>query len=84
MSTLIVERTFDAPLSDESLAAVMERLGPCLEEYGVTWVRSFLSADRCRMLCHYEAPDAEAVRASNRAAEAIFDSVWPATLLSAD
>ena len=84
MTTLIVERTFDEPLTDESLAAVMERMGPCLEEYGVTWVRSYFSDDRRRMICHYEAPDAEAVRASNRAAEALFDHVWSADILSED
>jgi len=82
MVTLVVERTFDEPLSDDSLAAVQARMGPCLEEYGVTWVRSYFSTDRRRMICHYEAPDAEAVRASNRAAEALFDHVWSAEILT--
>lgn len=82
MPTLIVERTFDEPLTDEALAAVEKRMAPCLVEYGVTWVRSYFSADRCRMICHYEAPDAEAVRASNRAAEALFDHVWSAEILT--
>ncbi len=82
MTTLVVERTFDEPLTDDALAAVQERMAPCLEEYGVTWVRSYFSADRRRMICHYEAPDAEAVRASNRAAEALFDQVWSAEILT--
>ena len=53
-------------------------MAPCLEQYGVTWMRSYFSSDRRRMICHYEAPDAEAVRASNRAAGALFEQVWSA------
>jgi hypothetical protein len=82
MQTLVVERTFEEPLTEEALAAVQERMAPCLDEYGVTWVRSYFSSDRRRMICHYEAPDAEAVRASNRAAEALFDPVWTAEILA--
>ena len=82
MVTLVVERTFEEPLTDEDLAAVQERMGPCLVEYGVTWVRSYFSSDRRRMICHYEAPDAEAVRASNRAAGALFEQVWSADILT--
>lgn len=82
MPDLIVERTFEQPLGDDDLSAVMERLGPCLDQYGVQWVRSYLSRDRKRMICHFQAPDAESVRASNRAAEALFDQVWPADVLS--
>ncbi len=82
MPTLIVERSFAEPLTDDVLAAVQERMAPCLDEYGVTWVRSYFSTDRRRMICHYEAADAEAVRASNRAAEALFDHVWSAEILT--
>jgi len=83
MATLIVERSFPEPVTDEALDAVMQRLAPCLEEYNVTWKASFVSADRQRMICHFEAADAEAVRATNRAAEAPFDSVWSANVISA-
>lgn len=84
MKTLIVERTFAEPLTEDDLAAVQERMGPCLEEYDVTWVRSYFSTDRLRMICHYEAPDAEAVRASNRAAQALFEKVWASEILAPD
>ena len=82
METLILERTFDEPLTEDLLAAVQARMAPCLEQYGVTWVRSYFSTDHRRMICHYEAPDAEAVRTSNRAAEALFDQVWSAEILT--
>jgi len=81
MSTLIVERSFPEPITDEALEGVMQRLAPCLAEYNVDYKGSFLSADRQRMICRFEAADAEAVRATNRAAEAPFDRVWVADLL---
>jgi len=84
MPILIVERNFDEPLTEQALAEVQERMGPCLEQYDVKWIRSYFSEDRRRMVCHYEAADAEAVRASNRSAGASFDSVWSGEILSPD
>lgn len=81
MTRLIVERTFEEPLSEADHKAAGERLAPCTEMYGVRWIRSYLSADRRRMICEYEAPDAEAVRLSNRSAGVSFDRVWNADLL---
>jgi hypothetical protein len=43
-------------------------------------MRSYLSLDRKRMVCEFEAPDAEAVRASYRSAGVAFDRVWSAHL----
>jgi hypothetical protein len=37
-----------------------------------------LSTDRRRMVCEFEAPDAEAVRTSYRSAGVGFERVWPA------
>jgi hypothetical protein len=81
MAHLIVERTFDKPFTDDDVKAAGERLAPCLELHAVKWIRSYVSADRLRMICEYEAPDAEAVRASNRSAGVTFDCVWNAELL---
>ncbi len=44
-------------------------------------LRSFLSLDRHKMICQYEAPDAETVRQLQRTAEAPFDRVWAANIL---
>ena len=81
MPRVIVERSFDPPLRKEDLAAVEERMGPCLELYGVRWLRSYWSQDRRRMICEYEAADAQSVREVQREAEARFDTVWVADLL---
>ncbi|NHX28300.1 DUF4242 domain-containing protein, partial [Escherichia coli] len=62
MPKFIVERSFDTPLSPEDLAATEERMAPCLDIYDVQWLRSYWSTDRKRMICEYEAPDAESVR----------------------
>jgi hypothetical protein len=41
-------------------------------------MRSYLSTDRLRMVCEFEATDAESVRQSYRSAGVRFDRAWPA------
>ena len=59
---IIVERSFDAPQSEADMKRVADRERPCLAAYQATWKRSVLSADRKRMVCEYEADDAETMR----------------------
>lgn len=73
---IIVERSFDTPQSDADMKLVADRERPCLAAYQATWRRSVLSADRKRMLCEYEAADAETMRRIQREAGAQFDRVW--------
>jgi hypothetical protein len=75
---LIVEQTFEVPLTDEEHGRIGERLDKCMEAYGARWMRSYLSMDRRRMVCEFEAPDAEAVRTSYRSAGVAFERVWTA------
>lgn len=82
MKTYVVERDFGEPLAEADLAAALERMGPCLEQYGLIWVHSYFSQDRTRMVCIYEGPDAESVRGAQRSAEAKFDKIWQAEVLS--
>jgi hypothetical protein len=81
MQHFIVERTFSPPLSDQDLSAVTARMAPCLELHQVRWVRSHLSGDRQRMVCEYEARDAETVRKVQHEANAKFDRVWAGQLI---
>ncbi|CAG9181255.1 hypothetical protein LMG23992_04459 [Cupriavidus laharis] len=76
MSRIVVERSFATPQSDEDMKVVADRERPCLALYNVAWKRSLVSADRMRMVCEYEAPDAETVRKIQREAAASFDRVW--------
>jgi hypothetical protein len=65
MPRYVVERTFDAGLE---IAATPEGAEECLgvvrrnEREGVTWVHSYVSEDRRRTFCVYDAPDPEAIR----------------------
>ncbi|MBV1902340.1 MAG: DUF4242 domain-containing protein [Marinosulfonomonas sp.] len=81
MPKFIVERSFDPPLTKEELSATEERMAPCLDLYDVTWLRSYWSTDRKRMICEYEARDSESVRNVQREADAKFERVWTADLL---
>jgi len=81
MTRIIVERHFETPPSDADMAAVADRERPCLAIYNVQWKRSLLSSDRLRMICEYEAADAETVRKVQRQAEAQFDRVWGAEVI---
>jgi len=77
----VVERTFEPPLTQDELDRIEARMAPCLGMYDVTWIRSVWSADRARMVCEYEAPDAASVRRVQDEAEASYDTVWRADLL---
>ncbi|MBK7662215.1 MAG: DUF4242 domain-containing protein [Sterolibacteriaceae bacterium] len=81
MQHFIVERSFSPPISDQELSAVAARMAPCLDLHDVRWIRSHMSEDRQRMLCEYEARDAESVRKVQHEAEASFDRVWTAHLM---
>ncbi len=84
MAHLIVEQTFETPLTDEVHGILGQRLDKCLEAHGARWLRSYLSIDRRRMVCEFEAADAEAVRQSFRSAGIGFDRVWTAELYARD
>jgi hypothetical protein len=81
MPRIIVERSFQTPLTQEELDAVERRMAPCLDLYNVRWIRSYWSADRHRMICEYEAADVASVRNVQREAEARFDRAWAADVL---
>lgn len=61
-ANVLVTRSFVEPVSLESIQAIEDAAGWCLESHKVRFVRTFFSQDRRRMLCLYQAPDAESVR----------------------
>lgn len=81
MADVILERSFDPPLTDERFAELSERLMPCLDRNGITWVRSHLSRDRRRLICLFRAPDAGVVRSALRQARLEHERVWSAEIL---
>ena len=67
------------------VVANMQVLDPtCLEAYGARGMRSCLSKDRRRMICEFEAPDAESIRTAIRSAGLTFDRVWLADVYGPD
>jgi hypothetical protein len=81
MALVILERSFDPPLTDERLGEINGRLGPCLDRGNVRWIRSYQSRDRRRLICEFEAPDAGVVRGALRQARVDHDRVWSGHLV---
>jgi len=62
MPLFLIERSFaEELLVDDAMAAEVKHIN---DEIGVQWLYSFLSADKRKTYCLYEAPNAEAIRAS--------------------
>ena len=59
---IVVERLFDAPISSSEIRDREARGDWCLDTHGVTFLRSYSSEDRTRMVCIYTATDVESVR----------------------
>lgn len=74
-ATVLVSRSFTEPVVFDEIQAQEEAQGWCLEAYRVRFLKSYLAFDRKRMLCLYEAPEAEAVRHAQRNAGLPFDQV---------
>ena len=53
----------------------------CLDAHGVRHVTSYLAPDGRRMICVFEAPDAEAIRRTAAQLGYQYDSIWTATVI---
>ena len=79
MPLFLIERQFaDALDVTGAEVAQIQRINADL---GVNWVFSFLSADRKKTYCLYEAPSAEAIRQAARLANLPADAVIEVTQL---
>ena len=84
MARIILEQSFEKPLSEDELKKLAQRIDECLEVRAGTWRRTYLSSDHRRMTCEFEAPDAEAVREACRSADVPFDRAWAAEVFSVE
>jgi hypothetical protein len=73
MPLFIIERNFAEQLEITRDAASQVQL--INEEVGVQWLFSFLSADKKKTYCLYEAPDPEAIREAARRANIPADEI---------
>jgi hypothetical protein len=73
MSLFVIERRFadQLELSDDDVELIEE----VNADEGVRWLFSFLSADRLRTYCLYEAPSADAIFAAAKRANIPADEV---------
>jgi hypothetical protein len=84
MARVVLEQSFADPISEEAYAQLAKRLDPCLEIRNAAWRRSYVSGDRRRITCEFEAPDAEAVRQACRSANISFDRAWAAEVFAVE
>jgi hypothetical protein len=84
MARVLVEHVFGEPLSDEQFASMGKRVDPCLEVRNGAWRRSSLSLDRKKLVCEFEAPDADSVREALRAAAVPYERVWGANVFAVE
>jgi hypothetical protein len=79
MPLFVIERQFPGALEldAQGVAAIRAVNG----DLGVDWLYSFLSADRRKTYCLYEAPSAEAIREAARRANIPADRIVEVTQL---
>jgi len=84
MARVMVEQLFTEPLTDERYGAFAKKLDPCIEIRNGAWRRSAISTDRRRVVCEFEAPDAETVREAYRMADVPCERVWAASVFAVE
>jgi Protein of unknown function (DUF4242) len=73
MALFMIERTFAAALNPT--AADIREIGVVNSDVGVRWLYSFLSADKRKTYCLYEASSSEAIREAARRAGLPVDEI---------
>jgi hypothetical protein len=76
LANVVVERGFAEPVTVAALQAIEDAGASCMELHRVTFLRTFVSLNGRRMLCLYQAPDAESVRLAQRQAGMPLERVW--------
>jgi len=75
-ANILVERQFDDGVELQHIQDIEDAGVACLDSRNVRFIRTFFSADQKRMICLYEAPDAESVRQAQREAGVPFEDAW--------
>ena len=80
MTEVLVERHWEAPLTDPDIRRMFENTVGCLGIHRVSWNGSLLSADGRELFCHFSGPDAESVRIAMHQAGSPRGWVWAGTV----
>lgn len=79
MPLFLIERNFaEEVMLDDTAAAAIRQIN---DEIGVQWLYSFLSADKRKTYCLYEAPNADAIRTAARRLDIPADVIIPVSEL---
>ena len=80
----MVEQVFSEPFTDEQYAEFAKRVDPCIEVRQGAWRRSAMAVDRLRVVCEFEAPDAESVREAYRLSGVPYERIWTANVFAVE
>ena len=80
-ANVLVQRSFEEPVTLEEIQAIEDEGSFCLETHKVRFLRTCFSRDRKSMVCLYQAPDAESVRIAQRQARMPVEQVWAFTAI---
>jgi Nickel responsive protein SCO4226-like len=80
MSNIILERLFNEPISHEDYMHMVQQGLDCMPLYRVSWHESLRSSDGTRLVCRFDAPDAEAVRMVARHTSSPKKVTWTGTV----
>jgi hypothetical protein len=81
MELVIVERAYEVPFTDEQVADLVRRAGPCFSIRRIKRLTTYASKDRRRTICLYEAPDASTVRDVHDQEGVAYVKIWSADVL---
>jgi hypothetical protein len=80
MARIVVERIFPAPVDVAALRIAARDDAGCLARHDAQYLYGYLGPDLQRMICFFEAPDAESVRIANRQSGMPFECAYTATV----
>lgn len=84
MEHVIAERLFAESVDLGELEAMLRAGHPCMTTYRVRHLRTCVSLDGKRMICEYEAPDAESVRAVSKRLGIPYERIWTAKVMTSE
>jgi len=76
MPRYLIERSV-SPLSKDELAAAARRSIDACNQLGITWVKSYYSAENGKFYCEYEAPNADLLWKHAKLGQLPIDRVYP-------
>lgn len=81
MPYVVVERTWESPITPQILEKAAQKMLGCIAARHGQWVRSMITPDGKRTICTFDAPDAESIRQSYREMGVEYDAIWTAQMM---